>query len=501
MKFGKHILSGFLTFSLFCALMSAQQGSSSSGTASIPRQASSSVTTTGGVVNTLPLWTTGTNIQSSAITQTGTGSSAKIGINTTTPAAALDVKGGETLRGVLYIAAKGGATATAGQTSQPLDLAASSFSSTLSTPVNQTFQWLAEPAANNTANPSGTLNLLYGLGSTTPSETGLKVSSKGLFTFASGQAFPGTAGLTSNTFNGNQSVTGNISATGSISGATLSGNGASVTNVNAAALNGFGASSFAFVSGNNTFFGSQTLAPAFPAAALTFADDGVSGDLQPSLLVNAIDCCTFGDRMIWAHSPSFPAWGILYDDSGFDGSADTMHWQRSTGSDVMSIEFETGNLNVAGAITAGVKDFKIDHPLDPKNKYLYHSSVESSEMMNIYTGNAILDNSGDAMISLPKWFEALNTDFRYQLTSVGAPAPNLHVAQEIAQHQFSIAGGAPGMKVSWQVTGVRQDAFAKAHPLAVEVRKPEKERGRYLHPEAYGAPRLTQEQMLAQGSR
>jgi len=104
-------------------------------------------------------------------------------------------------------------------------------------------------------------------------------------------------------------------------------------------------------------------------------------------------------------------------------------------------------------------------------------------------------------VSLPKWFEALNTDFPHQLTAIGAAAPNLHVAREIANHQFSIAGGAPGMKVSWQVTGVRHDAYAKTHPLVVEARKPEKERGRYQNPDAYGAQRLTQEQMLQRQSK
>jgi hypothetical protein len=317
----------------------------------------------------------------------------------------------------------------------------------------------------------------------------------------------GVAALGNVSATGNLSASGNVSATGSVSGATLSGNGSAVTNVNAAALNGFGSGSFAFVGNNNTFSGfnvfsvTQTLAPIFPNPTLLLQDDGVSGDLQPPFMFNAINCCSYGDRMFWAHSSAFPTWGIFYDDSGFDGPADTMHWQTSTGSDVMSVEFGSGNLNVTGAITAGVKDFKIDHPLDPKNKYLYHSSVESSEMMNIYTGNAILDNSGEAVVPLPKWFEAVNTDFRYQLTAIGAPAPNLHVAREIARHQFSIAGGAAGTKVSWQVTGVRHDAYAKAHPLVVEVRKSEKERGHYLHPDAYGAPRLTQEQMLQRRSK
>jgi hypothetical protein len=148
----------------------------------------------------------------------------------------------------------------------------------------------------------------------------------------------------------------------------------------------------------------------------------------------------------------------------------------------------TGDVNVTGAIQAGTKDFKIDHPLDPANRYLVHSSVESSEMMDIYTGNVTLDPNGAASVQLPEWFETLNTDFRYQLTAIGAPAPNLHIAQEVANQQFGIAGGAPGMKVCWQVTGVRHDAFAVAHPLTVEVDKPAAERGYYIHPELYGQP-------------
>jgi hypothetical protein len=147
-----------------------------------------------------------------------------------------------------------------------------------------------------------------------------------------------------------------------------------------------------------------------------------------------------------------------------------------------------GNIDVTGAITAGTKDFKIDHPLDPANKYLYHASVESSEMMNIYTGNVLLDGNGAAEVQLPSWFEAENTDFRYALTAVGMPGPNLYVSREISGGRFGIAGGRPGAKVSWQITAVRQDAFAKAHPLQVEVEKPERERGLYIHPELYGAP-------------
>lgn len=148
----------------------------------------------------------------------------------------------------------------------------------------------------------------------------------------------------------------------------------------------------------------------------------------------------------------------------------------------------TGDLNVTGAITAGTKDFKIDHPIDPANKYLFHASVESSEMKNIYDGTVVLDASGRAVVELPDWFEALNGNFRYQLTAIGAPSPGLYIAQKVSGNHFTIAGGTPGVEVSWQVTGVRQDRFAGANPLLVEQAKDERERGYYIHPELYGAP-------------
>jgi len=135
---------------------------------------------------------------------------------------------------------------------------------------------------------------------------------------------------------------------------------------------------------------------------------------------------------------------------------------------------------------SGTKNFKIDHPLDPANKYLYHASIESSDVLNLYSGNVRLDGKGEAVVQLPEWFGALNTDFRYQLTSIGAPGPELYVAEEIHNNQFKIAGGKPDAKVSWQVTSVRQDPYIKAHPIAVEEEKTGTERGKYLFPEGYG---------------
>ena len=146
-----------------------------------------------------------------------------------------------------------------------------------------------------------------------------------------------------------------------------------------------------------------------------------------------------------------------------------------------------GDVNVVGNLTKGGGSFKIDHPLDPANKYLYHSFVESPDMKNIYDGVATLDANGEAVIQMPEWFGVLNRDFRYQLTCIGGFAP-VYIAEEIADNQFKIAGGKSAMRISWQVTGIRQDAWANAHRIPVEVEKSEHERGYYIRPELYGAP-------------
>ena len=150
--------------------------------------------------------------------------------------------------------------------------------------------------------------------------------------------------------------------------------------------------------------------------------------------------------------------------------------------------FFTGNVSVTGTLTKGAGSFRIDHPQDPANKYLSHSFVESPDMMNIYDGTIILDDSGAAWVELPGWFEALNRDFRYQLTPIGKPAPGLFIAEEVSNNRFKIAGGPSRVKVSWTVTGIRQDAYANAHRIPVEEEKSKQEKGSYLHPELYGMP-------------
>jgi hypothetical protein len=144
---------------------------------------------------------------------------------------------------------------------------------------------------------------------------------------------------------------------------------------------------------------------------------------------------------------------------------------------------DPGNLDIIGSITKGSGTFEIDHPLDPGNKYLKHSFVESPDMMNVYNGNVTTDKRGLAVVTLPNYFQALNKDFRYQLTAMGTFA-QATVAREIHDNQFTIRTSKPDVKVSWQVTGVRHDAYAEQNPVQVEEEKSPRDRGHYLHPEA-----------------
>ena len=151
----------------------------------------------------------------------------------------------------------------------------------------------------------------------------------------------------------------------------------------------------------------------------------------------------------------------------------------------------SGKVHVQGDFSAsGNKAFKIDHPLDPAGRYLYHFAQEGPEVQNVYNGVVTLDASGEAVVALPAYFEALNAGpYRYQLTAIGAPMPNLYIAQKIQGHTFRIAGGVPGMEVSWEVTAVRHDPYLRDHPVQAEVDKPDEEQGTYLYPQGYGRPK------------
>lgn len=155
---------------------------------------------------------------------------------------------------------------------------------------------------------------------------------------------------------------------------------------------------------------------------------------------------------------------------------------KGTGTNAFGV-YSNGRLG-----SSGTKSFMIDHPLDPANKFLLHYSTESPEVLNSYSGTAVLDNTGEAWVRLPGYFEAINTDERYQLTAIGAPGPMLHVAVKVENNEFKIAGGAPGMEVSWEVKARRNDPFVAQMGAPVVREKAAWQRGLYLIPALYGMP-------------
>jgi hypothetical protein len=488
----------------------------SDGVTAVPQVAPPAITGSG-TTDFVPLWTSTSALGSSVLFQSGTGSTAKVGIDTTTPATTLDVKGTETVRGTLTLPATGTATSAKGYDSQSLSLTASSFSSTSSSASNYFFDWTAEPAGNDTSSPSATLNLLFGSGSGAAGQTGLRIANNGQITFASGQTFPGTGtgtvtsvGLsapssdftvsgspvtTSGTLglNWNTAPTPNDTAnaivkrdsTGSFSAGSID---AIFINVNSS--NGLGIITNVTGGSAGIFGGSDTNAGIYGTSSsgdgvfgVSTSGNGVEGDAETETSYGVYGTNSADDGVgVYGYEAQEDGTGLFgQGDYGVLGSGTVVGGLFSGGVIV------DGNETVNGSVSKDGGDFKIDHPLDPANKYLYHSFVESPDMMNIYNGNVTTDGQGNAVVPLPDWFEALNRDFRYQLTVLGQFAQAI-VSSKVANHQFSIQTDKPNVEVSWQVTGIRQDAWANAHRIPVEEMKPENERGFYKHPELYNAP-------------
>lgn len=177
----------------------------------------------------------------------------------------------------------------------------------------------------------------------------------------------------------------------------------------------------------------------------------------------------------------------------FEGHVDISS-KLIVGGEILSPSIKVGALSIVGGMTAGgaivgtgpvtgtFKAFRIDHPLDPQNKYMYHASIESNEFMNIYSGNITTDQQGLATVQLPHWMTALNGNFRYQLTVVGKTFSKAIVWEEINKNgQFTIKTEEPDIQVSWQVSGIRQDVYAKENPLQVEVEKEAAMKGQLIY--------------------
>jgi hypothetical protein len=245
-------------------------------------------------------------------------------------------------------------------------------------------------------------------------------------------------------------------------------------------------------SGNAT--NGVTGASANPAASGVYGTNsgGGYGVAGRSSSIGVFGESTQGGVGVYGNSPGGPAvYGVSYgggsSGTGVVGLSDDGTGVYGFSSSGLAGRFN-GNVDVAGTLTKGAGAFKIDHPLDPTNKYLWHSLVESPDMKTIYDGVVMLDDDGSAVVGLPAWFEALNRDFRYQLTPLGGPAPNLHISEGVRENRFSIAGGLAHMNVSWQVTGIRHDPYAEQHRIPVEEQKSDEHRGMFIHPVEYNQP-------------
>jgi hypothetical protein len=298
-------------------------------------------------------------------------------------------------------------------------------------------------------------------------------------TGANNTALGSNAGQTADssklTANNNSAVgAGSSFSTGTLQNASAIGANAEVASSNAIVLG-----SIIGVNGatSNVAVGIGTTTP---AATLDVRDNG-SGNNTISAITSALNNAVYGSNTATSGSG---ANGGMFITSSPQGSGIVAQNTGTGGTDYAA--YLVGNVFISGNVSKGGGSFKIDHPLDPANKYLYHSFVESPDMMNVYNGNIVTNRRGVATVILPDYFEALNRDFRYQLTVIGQFAQAI-VATKIGRNRFVIRTSKPNVEVSWQVTGVRHDAYADAHRIQVEEDKPPQEQGRYLHPELFGA--------------
>jgi Chaperone of endosialidase len=363
--------------------VNAASATGGSEAASVSSATSSDVTTAGGTVDTIPLFTTATNVQNSLLTQSGT--------------KAINVGG------KLNLPALGTATASTGFNSRPQDFVASAYKSTSKAAVPQTFQLQAEPTGNDTATASGTLNLLYTSGTGTPTETGLKISNKGLITFASGQTFP--------TVTGNETVTGELTASQLIS--TVATGTAplkvtsttEVTNLNASLLGGKAASAFAQLAAANTFTGNQT----------------VDGNLSATGTV-AGSSFEIGSNLF--------AFGSFANNNAFLGFAGNT---TMTGTGNTATGFQALYSNINGTVNTAVGDRALYYnTLGNDNIAVGGSALGSNTTGSSNTAigqGALLSNSIDSG-NTAVGFDALENNYSINNTALGNTAVGFEALQE-----------------------------------------------------------------------
>ena len=147
--------------------------------------------------------------------------------------------------------------------------------------------------------------------------------------------------------------------------------------------------------------------------AMTAYSRGAEGHAVQAEITNAAN----NGSALYARTAG-SGWALDAEVQDADSKADALFARtQSTDADSYAGVF-MGNVDIQGTLTKSAGSFRIDHPLDPANEYLQHSFVESPDMKNIYDGVIRTDGRGYATVHLPRWFQALNERFRYQLTTI-----------------------------------------------------------------------------------
>jgi hypothetical protein len=281
------------------------------------------------------------------------------------------------------------------------------------------------------------------------------------------------------TLNGGTAILGQGGANGGVSGTSSNSYGVHGSSTGGPGVDGFSWTNDGVYGKSNAFRGVEGRSEGGVAGVYgSSSGPGVEGAGSPG--VYGVSASGTG-----VEGFSQSAHGVIGSVGTDEGTAAGVYGE-SAGSNSYAGYF-VGRVSVTGTLSKGGGSFRIDHPLDPANRILQHSFVESPDMLNIYNGVVTADANGQATVQLPDWFMALNRDFRYGLTPLGEFAP-VYVKAKVAKGRFTIAGARPGQEISWQLTGVRRDAWAEAHRVAVELDKAADQRGRYLHPAEHGQP-------------
>jgi trimeric autotransporter adhesin len=473
---------GGLPASAFVRTNDAPSKGTSTPAAKAPIAEANPAVTGKGVANFVPLWNTASDIVDSLIFQ----KSSSLGISTKTPAATLDVNGKGDVRDTLTLFPKGSdpTLAVNGTTFKVDSTGKVTFVSGQTFPGkgSVTSVALAAPTSDFTVTgspitTSGTLGLNWIVTPTSAATGNAIVKRDANGAFAAGEIVAATAD------------TYGVEATGGshgVYGTTTNSAGNGVWGYNPNHTGVYGDGGVGVWGHSGTGYG--VYGASFGSSA---SSDGVHGETTSGGASGVAGVNDSGGVGVYGVGGSYGIFGISGSASGNGVGAyntstgDALFAENQSGGDAA---FFLGDVDVDGNLSKAGGSFKIDDPLDPANKYLFHSFVESPDMMNIYNGNVTTDSSGNAVVTMPDWFEALNQDFRYQLTVMGQFAQAI-VASEISNHSFTIQTDKPNVKVSWQVTGVRHDAWANAHRIPVEQLKADGDRGLYLHPELFGAPR------------